>query len=162
MAKTDANTAASSNWAGYAIATNKNAVNNVAGSWLVPTVNPNTNGYSSVWVGIDGCNSSTVEQIGTAEDVAGGKATYYAWYETYPSGPVTISDMTVKPGDAITASVAYNVGVGGFVLTIADTTESETFTTTLSARERPGLRLNGSLKRRPSTAASCPWPTLAR
>ena len=63
------------------------SVSYVAGSWVVPTVSTKTNGYSSVWVGIDGYSSSTVEQIGTEEDVVNGKATYYAWYEMYPSAP---------------------------------------------------------------------------
>ena len=99
---------------------------------MVPTVNTKTNGYSSVWVGIDGYSSSTVEQIGTGEDVVNGSATYYAWYEMYPSRSVTISTMTVKAGDSITGSVAYVPAIS-FVLTIKDATESETFTKTLTA-----------------------------
>ena len=46
---------------------------------------------------------------------------------------MTITSVTVKPGDAITASVAYNATGKDFVLTIADTTESETYTTTEAA-----------------------------
>ena len=86
----------SSNWSGYAVT--GSSVSDVVGSWVVPTVNPKTNGYSAVWVGIDGYSSSTVEQLGTGEDVANGKATYYAWYEMYPSASMTVSTMTVKPG----------------------------------------------------------------
>src|SRR5579863_5901680 len=117
----------SSNWSGYAVSSGANSVSYVAGSWIVPTVSATTSGYSSVWVGIDGYSSSTVEQIGTEADVSGGKVTYYAWYEAYPSASVKISTMTVKPGDAITASVAYNTTAKDFVLTINDTTENETF-----------------------------------
>ena len=120
----------SSNWSGYAVT--GTSVSYVAGSWVVPTANPKTSGYSSVWVGIDGYSSSTVEQIGTDSDVVNGKATYYAWYEMYPSASMNISTMTVKPGDSITGSVAYVNNA--FVLTIKDTTESETFTKTLSAK----------------------------
>ena len=79
----------------------------VAGSWTVPTASTKTSGYSSVWVGIDGYSSSTVEQVGTEADVSGGTVTYYAWYEAYPSASVKIGSFTVKPGDAITASVSY-------------------------------------------------------
>jgi hypothetical protein len=125
----------SSNWSGYAVT--GSSVTNVAGSWVVPTVSTSTSGYSAVWVGIDGYSSSTVEQIGTGEDVVNGKASYYAWYEMYPSGSVTIATtndgttpFTVKPGDSITASVAYT-GSNDFVLTIAD--GSESFTTTQTA-----------------------------
>ena len=122
---------ASSNWSGYAVTGAKNSVSYVAGSWVVPTANTKTNGYSSVWVGIDGFSSSTVEQIGTDADVVNGSATYYAWYEMYPSPSMTIA-MTVRPGDSITGSVTY-AGNNGFTLTIKDVTESETFTKTLTA-----------------------------
>lgn len=128
----------SSNWSGYAVT--GSSVSDVAGSWVVPTVSTSTNGYSAVWVGIDGYSSSTVEQIGTGEDVANGKASYYAWYEMYPSGSVTIATtndgttpFAVKPGDSITGSVAYNASANDFVLTITDTTESETFSTTMAS-----------------------------
>ena len=64
--------------------------------------------------------------------MANGKVTYYAWYEAYPSASVSISSITVKPGDAITASVAYNATNKDFVLTLNDTTDSEIFTKTLT------------------------------
>ena len=51
----------------------------------MPTVSGSGPTYSSVWVGIDGYSSNTVEQIGTEQDVsANGKTSYYAWYEMYP------------------------------------------------------------------------------
>ena len=124
----------SSNWSGYAVTASANSVSNVAGTWTVPSVSTKTNGYSSIWVGIDGYSSSTVEQIGTDSDVVNGKATYYAWYEMYPSASMTINSMTVKPGDSITGSVSYDATGKDFVLTIADTTESETFTKTLAVK----------------------------
>ena len=71
--------------------------------------------------------------MGTDADVINGKVTYYAWYEMYPSGSVAITGMTVKPGDSITGSVAYNAAGNDFVLTIVDATESETFTKTFAA-----------------------------
>ena len=71
----------SSNWSGYAVATNlsnpqANSVSAVSGSWIVPTVTGSSRGttYSAVWVGIDGYSDSTVEQIGTEEDVVNGSA----------------------------------------------------------------------------------------
>ncbi len=138
----------SSNWSGYAIeqgsnlnAPTTNTVSAVGGSWVVPTVTGTTTGYSADWVGIDGYSSSTVEQIGTEEDVTagrrGGAATtsYYAWYEMYPSASVEITKFTVKPGDNMSAEVSYQSTSGrksSFTLTITDTTENETFTTTQS------------------------------
>jgi hypothetical protein len=52
----------------------------------------------------------------------------------YPAGSVTITSMTVKPGDSMTASVAYNSTKNDFVLTIADTTEHGIFSTTQSIK----------------------------
>ena len=121
----------SSNWSGYAVTTKAGAVTNVSGAWVVPAVTGTGNTYSSVWVGIDGYNSSTVEQIGTEQDISNGKPVYYAWYEMYPSGSVEI--MTIKgdsgdkiqPNDTIHASVTYNSS-GSFTLTITDTPTSGT------------------------------------
>jgi hypothetical protein len=121
----------SSNWSGYAVTGAANSVSYVAGTWTVPTVSTTTSGYSAVWVGIDGYNSSSVEQIGTAEDVVGGRASYYAWYEMYPSASVTITSMAVHPGDSITGSVSYSAG--SYVLTLNDTTDSQSFTKTIAA-----------------------------
>ena len=92
------------------------AVTAVAGSWTVPTVTGSGTGYSAIWVGIDGYQSSTVEQIGTEQDAGGD----YAWYEMYPAASQTISSLAASAGDNITASVAYSNGT--FTLTIKDTT----------------------------------------
>ena len=152
----------SSNWSGYAVSAAAKTVTNVAGSWVEPTVSSATNGYSSVWVGIDGYSSNSVEQLGTEADVAHGTVTYSAWYEMYPSGMVTIPNFTVKPGDAITASVKYDATHQDFVLSINDSTESESYSTTQSGRGQPGLRPNGSSKHHPPVSVFCLWRTLER
>jgi hypothetical protein len=109
----------SPNWSGYVAATNlsepqPNSVSAVYGSWTVPTVtgqSRRTNDFSSIWIGIDGWNSSTVEQVGTLETVFKGKAYYYAFWEMYSTGigqpNQIIANMEVNPGDSITASVQY-------------------------------------------------------
>jgi len=130
-------TAFSTNWSGYAAETNlsspaSNAVTQVSGSWTVPTVTGKTNAYSSVWVGIDGYSSPSVEQIGTEQDTTKSGATrYYAWWEMYPNPSVLISSMTISPGDSISASVTYNSGA--FTLQITDNTTHQSFTTTQSS-----------------------------
>lgn len=125
----------SSNWAGYAVQTNlkkpqSNAVTDVKGSWIVPTVNCQTipNAYSSFWIGIDGYSSGTVEQIGTDSDCSGTTPIYYAWYEMYPKFPVN-NILSILPGDTINAEVQY-VGSGNFKLTLTDVRTKATFTTT--------------------------------
>ncbi len=130
----------STNWSGYVAANNLSnptpgSVTSVSGTWTVPTVTPTAGqtAYSSVWVGIDGAtsNSSTVEQIGTSQDVINGRVQYYAWWEMYSSGAQQpeqpISGMVIQPGDSITASVQYitsGANAGDFSLSIVDNTQS--------------------------------------
>jgi hypothetical protein len=126
-------TAYSTNWSGYAAETNlsapaSNAVTQVSGSWTVPTVTGRANAYSSVWVGIDGYSSGSVEQLGTEQDTSNSGATsYYAWWEMYPNPSVRITSMTISPGNSISASVAYNSGA--YTLQIKDNTTGQTFST---------------------------------
>ena len=116
----------SSNWSGYAVfaAGSKKSQSEswayVSGTWTVPAVQKTgVTSYSSIWVGLDGYTSGTVEQIGTEQDVSStGSTRYSAWYELYPKMPVTIP-YAVSPGDVVTASVSY-VGKSSFLLTISD------------------------------------------
>jgi hypothetical protein len=125
----------STNWSGYAVTTSAGAVSQVAGSWTVPAVSSNVSGYSSAWVGIDGYNSSSVEQIGTDSDYVNGSAHYYAWYEMYPAGSFNLS-LTIKAGDTISASVSYT-SPNQFTLSITDVTtgiSTSTIQTSSSAK----------------------------
>jgi hypothetical protein len=108
--------AVSSNWSGYAVTSAFQGVHfsRVAGSWIEPhgrcTSGQET--YSVAWVGLGGFNrgSHALEQAGTAVDCSrSGRALYSAWYELVPANPVTLN-MTVHPGDAISASVAEKQG----------------------------------------------------
>jgi Peptidase A4 family len=128
------------NWAGYAVLAPADNVKMVTGSWTVPTILGSTSTKcpdtqrdwesNSVWVGIDGFSSGTVEQTGTSADCFYGYTMYYAWYEFYPSGSV-VSSMTVSPGDKITATVTYTglntTGVPTFKSSLTDTTTGVTF-----------------------------------
>lgn len=123
----------STNWSGYAAETDlgapaSDAVTMVSGSWTVPTVSGKANAYSSVWVGIDGYASNSVEQLGTEQDTSKSGATrYYAWWEMYPNPSVRITSMTIHPGDSISASVTYNAGA--YTLQITDNTTGQSFST---------------------------------
>lgn len=123
----------STNWAGYAVATNlsapdNNAVSDVSGSWVVPSVAcpPRSTSYSSGWVGIDGYSDTTVEQTGTEQDCQRGHAQYYAWYEFYPQAETLITTLTVHPGDTMNAEVKY-AAANLFSLTLTDKTTNHTF-----------------------------------
>ena len=127
-----------SNWAGYALtAPSGSTFTSVVGSWTVPTVtaSPDTSSgtYAAFWVGLDGFNSPTVEQLGVEADYFHSSgASYYAWTELYPAGSSYISRFTVNPGDKITASVTYTginstSGRQDFTLAMQDTTTGETY-----------------------------------
>jgi hypothetical protein len=116
----------STNWSGYAVTGNR--FTSVSASWTEPTVSCSATAYSSFWVGLDGDTSGTVEQTGTDADCSGSTPQYYAWYEMYPKYPVNLRN-TVRPGDKLSASVTTN-GSGSFTLTITDSTQGWTNTTT--------------------------------
>ena len=116
----------STNWSGYAVTGSR--FTSVSSSWTEPTVTCSSTAYSSFWVGLDGDTSGTVEQTGTDADCSGSTPQYYAWYEMYPKYPVNLKG-TVRPGDHLSASVTTN-GSGSFTLTITDSTQGWTNTTT--------------------------------
>jgi hypothetical protein len=105
----------STNWAGYVATAGRNqAFTSVLGSWQVPAVTAPPAGsssgtYSAFWVGLDGWQDPTVEQLGTSSFYTSSGAYYYAWYEMYPQFSIPIG-MVVSPGDSMTASVTYEGG----------------------------------------------------
>ncbi len=122
---------ASINWAGYALDAPAGSVTDAKGSWTVPAVTCSKKQYlySSFWVGIDGDNSPTVEQIGTSSDCNKGAPRYYAWYEFYPDYPVNIQ-MSVSPGDIISGEVSYNPANDQFTVSISNQNTKQSFSTT--------------------------------
>jgi len=140
----------SGNWSGYAVPLDTSGVSDtfsdVQGTWTVPTVTgkKRSTTYSSTWVGLDGYDTGTVEQIGTEQDWTGGGQQNYVWFEMYPSGAYEIEGFPVDPGDSISAQVQYvgqsNVQMGRrrsveesifqltiFQLTIKNTTKNVSF-----------------------------------
>jgi hypothetical protein len=85
----------------------------IQASWNVPKVGAGagawTPTYSGFWVGLDGYQTSDVEQAGTEQDyIAEGKnayANYYAWTELYPAQPQAQQVMSVDAGDPMTVWV---------------------------------------------------------
>ena len=109
----------STNWSGYAAT---GSFHSVSANWTEPTGQcTSARRYASFWVGLDGFNSSTVEQTGSEVDCSGGSPVYYSWYEMYPAFPHNYSN-TVRPGDHFFGSVTYNGG-GSYTLVLQDTTQ---------------------------------------
>lgn len=123
----------SENWSGFAAATSLkkpalSSVSQISGTWKVPNVSKSHNDtYCSIWVGIDGYESGTVEQIGTEHDWSNGKEEHYAWFEMYPKYPKELRGFPVEPGDVITAEVSYK-GNDMFKLTLSNLTKHVTTT----------------------------------
>lgn len=135
-------TPATSNWAGYAATGSSGAFTSVSADWTQPTAHCGSGtDYADFWVGLDGYTSDSVEQAGTELDCSSGAASYYAWYELYPNPPVYLSN-TIKPGDAVAATVSY-AGSNQFTITIADTTRgwSQTATKTETGAARSSAEI---------------------
>ena len=144
-AKVNANQ--SSNWFGYgqgALEQGSKLFNSISGDWTVPTVTQHTSGQaeaSSDWIGIGGgcvdagctVTDSTLIQTGTEQDVdATGAPSYSAWWELVPAPSISISNMTVSPGDHMHASIAEVVSDSDvWDITIQDVTKNESFSTTV-------------------------------
>ena len=108
----------STNWSGYVASSNllhptNYLVTQVSGSWIVPDVKAagvDTN--CSIWVGIDGAGSPSVEQLGTEHDYSNGQENHYAWWEMFPAGSNLLVGFPVAVGDSISASVTFVPLVG--------------------------------------------------
>lgn len=131
-------TSSSTNWSGYAVTGANGAYTDVKASWVQPTATCSSRkaAYAAFWVGLDGYNSNSVEQLGTDSDCSRGKPSYYGWYEMYPNPSYSLSKSTypVSPGDTLTAEVHYN-GNGTYTLSMSSsrgwnfsTTQSGNFT----------------------------------
>jgi hypothetical protein len=142
-----ANAAQSTNWFGYVQGTLEQGgklFNSISGDWTVPTATQHTAGQaeaSSDWIGIGGgciestCAASdpTLIQTGTEQDVsASGAPSYSAWWELVPVPSLTISNMSVSPGDRMHATIAELVNdTDLWTITLQDLTKGQTFTQTV-------------------------------
>ena len=125
-----------SNWGGYVDV--DGPYTSVTGSWTVPAANCG-NAFATAaatWVGLDGEGTNTLEQIGTDSNCTLFNASYWAWFQMVPSGPVVIgavpADYPVFAGDSMTASVTSTGTPGQYKLTIQDNTYGWVYSTTQS------------------------------
>jgi hypothetical protein len=117
-------------WSGYIL---KGATfTAVSAMWTQPTVVCTTkDARVSIWVGLDGNGTPTVEQVGTVAVCGKTSATplyYKAFWEMYTSNKADKrggKPFLVSPGDTIAASVSYNNG--SYVLKLEDVTNGQQF-----------------------------------
>jgi hypothetical protein len=121
-------------WAGYVAAGNANvALRYVGADFNVPSLNcadspAGTSGAASVVqsVGLDGyySNDSAYEATGIFETCTSSTtAAYSGWYQIGTSEQT--STVTVNPGDAIQASIYYNLGTKQFIFDLNDVTTGQ-------------------------------------
>src|SRR5436190_8534785 len=137
----------SNNWFGYNQGTLEQGgkqFHSITGDWTVPAASQHTaraDEASSDWIGIGGgcvdanctVGDATLIQTGTEQDVdSSGKASYSAWWELIPAPGLTISNMTVQPGDHMSATIAETVPNSNvWNITLKNVTRNQTFTTTV-------------------------------
>lgn len=121
---------AASNWSGYAVTSSSNgAYTAITGSWTVtPVASSRGQSFSSTWAGIDGFNNGNLIQTGTEADYYNGSAHYYAWWEILPAAETVIPNLSVQPGDHMSADIHKNSN-GTWTITLTDS-RSGSFSTT--------------------------------
>jgi hypothetical protein len=122
---------ASDNWSGYAD-TASGAFTSASARWVQPSITcqGKENELAALWVGIDGFNTSTVEQDGTIAWCYEGSAYAADWWEMYPTNDIQVVNA-IAPGDAITATVTRS-GTS-YTLAVTDSTNTAaSFATTQS------------------------------
>ena len=120
-------TESSLNWAGYLASHGR--FTSVSATWTVSAVRATSDpsATASFWVGLDGRDSRSLQQIGTTSGMVGGAPYYGVWWEMLP-GPAVDVPLTIAPGDTITASVVAD-GRGTFILSLRDVTSGLGFST---------------------------------
>jgi Peptidase A4 family len=119
------------NWSGYADVSTAGAFTGASATWRQPaTVCSPEQRLTAFWVGLDGFDNATVEQLGTLAYCFEGLPYYFSWWEMFPGASVTVGS-TVQPGDLISASVQRS-GTS-YTLTLVDaTTPGNSFSTVQS------------------------------
>jgi hypothetical protein len=135
------------NWFGYnqgSVEQGGKLFSSITGDWVVPKATshfPGQDQYSSDWIGIGGgcvdadcfVGDTTLIQTGTEQDVdSSGQASYSAWWEVIPGPSLTITGMTIAPGDHMHAAIAETLaGSNLWTITLQDVTRNETYTITI-------------------------------
>lgn len=120
----------SGNWSGYAAT--GSTYHSAAATWVQPQVSCSHTGAVSIWVGLDGEGTKTVEQTGTQAECTklNGTPRYFAWWENYPDPESPYKDA-VRAGDTMTASIVYNPSQNNYTAKLTNQTlgwtETKTF-----------------------------------
>jgi hypothetical protein len=113
---TNAALSTSGNWSAVVVDGKSADFDSIVAFWSVPNVATQVaktaNGYSSMWVGLDGDGTQDLIQDGTSSDWISAKGVYNAWVEVLPAAETVVTGLPINPGDAIYASTAYKIVSG--------------------------------------------------
>ena len=133
----------STNWSGYAA--HNATFKSVSGSWVQPSVDctgikGQRETVATFFIGLDGYDSSTVEQTGVDAICVGQTKYYVPWYEFYPQPAVFFFDDAVVPGDTLNVTVSQSGG------TVATTLEdpSRSWSPITGSESADSLALNSA------------------
>jgi hypothetical protein len=116
------------NWSGYVAGTGPKTetFKTITSTYVQPAVTcPVSGAFTVFWVGLDGWNSETVEQDGTAAACNGKTPEYFAWWEMFPTNSIQPT-IAIAPGDMIQATVKFSGKK--YTLTVKDKTKKKTVT----------------------------------
>jgi hypothetical protein len=120
-------------WSGYSVASDnlfpQPVIVGVNASWTLPTVIVTAEtAYSAAWIGIGGQSDQTLIQCGSEHDSRNGQAYYTLWYELIPDYAIPIPEITVNPGDKITAAISLiDSETNNWLIEISDVTVQQSF-----------------------------------
>jgi hypothetical protein len=129
----------SDDWSGYGV--DGGTYTTVSADRVEPSVSRNTDGIVGFWMGLDGLDSSRVEQTGTAVSCQSGSPVAFAWWETYPANSVREYAVAVDVGDHLSSTVTYEGG-GEYDLALNDLTQG--WSENRPVTRRGGFRLRGA------------------
>jgi len=118
----------SANWSGYVLLRYLNeftpeSIRTVWGTWTIPLLQATEkDSFCSIWMGMDGYDSKTMEQIGTAHSYKNGKQENFVWFQLYPDTPYEILDFPIEVGDSISGSIV-TARMNGFDMRIFNNTK---------------------------------------
>jgi hypothetical protein len=119
----------STNWSGQILT--GGSYQGIGGNWTVPAVAPSAAPeYAATWIGIDGTQSQTLIQTGTAQATQDGVTGYWAWVELLPDASVQING-TVEPGDAMQSTI-IETSTNEWTVTLDDSTQGWQYVQTFS------------------------------
>jgi hypothetical protein len=135
----------SGNWSGLFEGGSSTTFTGVQADWTVPAVPfTTTDEASGTWIGLDGVESSSLIQTGTAQNSGpdNGGTQYYAWVELLPGAPGEIdiapgSPAAVLPGDEMSGSIS-ETSLDVWTIVLDDITEDWSFSQEYSY-STPGL-----------------------